>query len=245
MICMVLAAGYATRLYPLTENFPKPLLAVGGKTILDRLLEDIDKQSDITGIVIISNHKFIQHFEQWKESTCFKNPIVIIDDGSVDNDNRLGAVRDIQFAVEKLNINDDLFVIAGDNVVDFSFDNFIKFAKEKNSSCVMCHKENSIQRLQKTAVITKKDNDLIISYEEKPQNPKGNLAVPPFYFYKNSDIKRTEQAIADGCNTDAPGSFAAWLSKKTNMFAWNMTGNRYDIGDLVSYERIKMKFNDC
>lgn len=242
MICMVLAAGYATRLYPLTENFPKPLLDVGGKSILDRLLEDIDKQLEITGIVVISNHKFINHFEQWKRKSSFKNSITVIDDGSTDNDNRLGAVKDIQFAIERLDINDDLLIIAGDNVVDFSFGEFICFAKEKNTSCVMCHKENDIQKLQKTAVITKNNNGLITSYEEKPQKPKGDMAVPPFYFYKNSDIKRIEESIADGCNTDAPGSFAAWLSSKTDMYAWEMTGNRYDIGDLKSYRTVQKIF---
>ena len=239
MICMVLAAGYATRLYPLTENFPKPLLDINGKSILDRLLEDIDKQPDVTGIVVISNHKFISHFEQWKMKSSFKNSIEVIDDGSTDNDNRLGAVKDIQFAVERLDINDDMLLIAGDNVVDFSFGEFICFAKGKNTSCVMCHRENNLQKLQKTAVITKNDNGLITSYEEKPQNPNGNLAVPPFYFYKSSDIKKIEEAIAAGCNTDAPGSFAAWLSKKTDMYAWEMTGNRYDIGDIESYKLVK------
>ncbi|MBO5162622.1 MAG: NTP transferase domain-containing protein, partial [Lachnospiraceae bacterium] len=120
MKCVVLAAGYATRLYPLTENFPKPLLPVGGKPILNWLLDDIDILPEIDGHVIISNHKFISYFTKWKEEQNLKNPITILDDGSLDNDHRLGAVRDIQFAIETLKLEDDLLVIAGDNVLDFS-----------------------------------------------------------------------------------------------------------------------------
>lgn len=239
MVCMVLAAGYATRLYPLTVNFPKPLLDVGGKSILDRLIEDIDKQSEVTEIVIISNHKFIEHFRKWESNQNFIKPMTIIDDGSTDNNNRLGAVRDIQFAVKKLNINDDLLVIAGDNLLDFSICDFLKFSKEKNTSCVMCYGENNLSKLQNTAVITKNSDGLITSYEEKPNNPKGNLAVPPFYFYKNKDANRIAEAINEGCSADAPGSFAAWLSQRTKMFAWQMKGKRYDIGDLANYLNVQ------
>lgn len=233
---IVLAAGYATRLYPLTENFPKPLLPVGDKTILNWLLDDIDSIPEITEHVIISNHKFIKHFEEWKAQQHYTKPIVILDDGSTDNEHRLGAVKDILYAVESLKIEEDALVIAGDNLVDFTFGAFLDFVKEKNTSCVMCHKENVLEKQQKTAIITRNDNALITSYEEKPKNPKGNLAVPPFYYYKVADLLRIEEAITDGCNVDAPGSLAAWLSGKTEMHAWLMSGKRYDIGDRKSYE---------
>ena len=154
MKCVVLAAGYATRLYPLTENFPKPLLPVGGKPILNWLLDDIDMLPEIDEHVIISNHKFISHFTKWKEEQNLKNPITILDDGSLDNDHRLGAVRDIQFAIETLKLEDDLLVIAGDNVLDFSLAGFVAYMREKGKSCVMCHEENNIQKQQKTAIIT-------------------------------------------------------------------------------------------
>ena len=133
MICMVLAAGYATRLYPLTENFPKPLLKVKDKTILDWLLDDIDSAKEISKYVIISNHKFVEHFENWAKNKKLSAPIVVLDDGSTDNDNRLGAVKDIEFAIEKENIDEDLLIIAGDNVLDFSFGGFINYFKEKKS----------------------------------------------------------------------------------------------------------------
>lgn len=240
MKCLILAAGYATRLYPLTENFPKPLLKVGEKTILDWLVDDIASTGFVDGFVVISNHKFTQHFEEWAKT---KNvPVTVVDDGTSTNETRLGAVRDIQFALDTLDINEDVLVIAGDNVLDFSFAGFISYAKEKGTSCVMCHEENELVKQRKTAIICFDEQGLITSYEEKPQQPKGNHAVPPFYYYRAEDVKRIPEALADGCSVDAPGSFAAWLSQKTDVHAWVMPGKRYDIGNLESYESVQKTY---
>lgn len=245
MKCLILAAGYATRLYPLTENFTKPLLKVGEKSILDWLVDDLVETTDIDEFVVISNHKFATHFEEWKnskEKTRFYE-ITVIDDGTSTNESRLGAVKDIQLAVEKLKLTDDLLVMAGDNVLDFSLSKFVEFAKKKGTSCVMCHEENELKKQQKTAIITVNKNDLITFYEEKPKEPKGNLAVPPFYCYRSVDVKRIQEALDSGCGYDAPGSFAAWLSKQTPMHAYKMPGKRYDIGDINSYEYVKSVFS--
>ena len=133
MKSIVLAAGYATRLYPLTENFPKPLLEVAGKSILDHLLDDIDTISGIDEHIIISNHKFLHHFEEWKKNCKLKNPVTIIDDGSMTNETRLGAVCDIQFAIETLNLDDDLLIVAGDNLLDFSLSSMVPFSSATSS----------------------------------------------------------------------------------------------------------------
>ncbi len=244
MKCLILAAGYATRLYPLTENFPKPLLKVGEKAILDWLVDDLVETTDLDEFVVISNHKFAQHFEDWKNNKQKVRPyaITVIDDGTSTNETRLGAVKDIQLAVDKLNLTDDLLVMAGDNVLDFSLSEFVCFAKAKGTSCVMCHEENELKKQQKTAIITVDEEGLITSYEEKPQEPKGNLAVPPFYYYKAQDVKRIPEALASGCGYDAPGSFAAWLSHQTTMHAYRMLGKRYDIGDMASYEAVQKIF---
>lgn len=242
MKCVILAAGYATRLYPLTENYPKPLLTVGDKTIIDWLIDDIKDHNAIDEFVIISNHKFVESFNQWKNNRT-DIAIRIVDDGTTTNENRLGAVKDIQLAVELLGIKEDVFVLAGDNILDFSLKGFLDYANDKNASCVMCHTENELRKQQKTAIITVDDNGLITSYEEKPKNPKSNLAVPPFYYYKNEDIKLINEAINNGTGTDAPGSFAAWLSKQRPMYAYLMPGKRYDIGDLESYEYVKSVFS--
>ena len=234
MRAIILAAGYATRLYPLTENFPKPLLPVGGKPILDWLIEDLSPVVD--GFLVVTNHKFAGHFRAWSGEKSGAE-ITVIDDGTESNETRLGAVKDIQLAAR--GIDDDLIVMAGDNVLDFSLVPFIHFAREKGTSCVMCHEERSLTALQKTAVITVDGDALITSYEEKPREPKGNLAVPPFYYYRKGDLTRIEEALAEGCGYDAPGSYAAWLSGRTPMHAWKMPGKRHDIGDMKSYEAVK------
>ncbi|MBQ3079796.1 MAG: nucleotidyltransferase family protein [Clostridia bacterium] len=241
MKCLILAAGYATRLFPLTENFPKPLLQVGKSTILDMLIDDIASTGFIDEYVVISNHRFYEHFSKWSDTR--RETIHVIDDGTMTNETRLGAVRDILFAVESMNICDDVLVIAGDNVLDFSLKGFLEFSKEKGASCVMCHEENDPAKKRKTAIITKDANGLITSYEEKPAVPKGNHAVPPFYAYPERDIKRIPEALCEGMNADAPGSFAAWLSKNEDVYAYEMPGKRYDVGDLESYEEVKRRFD--
>ena len=233
MKCIILAAGYATRLYPLTENFPKPLLKVGEKGILDWLVDDVAPLTD--EFIVVSNHKFAEQFKAWSRGKPQR--IRVIDDGTESNETRLGAVKDIQLAAEDM--DDDCLVMAGDNVLDFSIQHFVRFAIGKGTSCVMCHEENRLAALQKTAVITVDDNNLITSYEEKPREPKGHLAVPPFYFYRVADIRRIQEALDAGCGYDAPGSFAAWLSGQTPMHAFIMPGKRYDIGDMKSYETVQ------
>lgn len=234
MKCIIIAAGYATRLYPLTENFPKPLLEVGGKPILDWLIEDIEPYVD--EIIVVTNHKFAGIFNEW---SLGREKIRIIDDGTTTNETRLGAVKDIQLAAVE---HEDYLVMAGDNMLDFSLRGFIEYQKSVGTSCVMCHEENRLEALRKTAVITTTSQGLITSYEEKPQVPKGNLAVPPFYIYRSEDVKRISEALEDGCGYDAPGSFAAWLSHHAQMHAYVMPGKRYDIGDIASYEAVKEKF---
>ena len=236
MKCLILAAGYATRLYPLTENFPKPLLKVGEKPILDWLVDDVSPAID--EFIVVSNHKFAHFFEEWAKSKPEK--IRVVDDGTETNETRLGAVRDIALGLE--GSADDVFVMAGDNVLDFSLLQFVSFFREKNASCVMTHEENRLEKQQKTAIITFDANARITSYEEKPQQPKGNHAVPPFYCYKAEDAERIAEALADGCNADAPGSFAAWLSSHAPLYAFEMPGKRYDIGDAKSYARVQEEY---
>ena len=160
MKCLILAAGYATRLYPLTENFPKPLLEVQGKTILDWLIEDIEKSGLIGEYVVISNHKFAEHFEKWADG---KDKITVVDDGTDSNETRLGAVKDIQYAIDKHNLDDEMLVIAGDNLLDFSLTTFIEYAKDKKASCIMRYFEPSEERLHKCGVVTIDDLDKILN----------------------------------------------------------------------------------
>lgn len=240
MICLILAAGYATRLYPLTENFPKPLLKVGEKTILDHLTDDINAGGKVSEFVVISNHKFAHHFEDWAKTKSYK--ITVVDDGTSTNETRLGAVKDIKFAIDKLSLSDDMFIIAGDNVLDFSLNKFVDYSVAKNASCVMRYFEPEANKLKKSGVLEIDDNDLVLSMQEKPAEPKSNWCCPPFYFYKKADIARIDEAIDDGCGVDAPGSLVSWMCKKSSVYAFEMPGSRYDIGNLESYELVQKTY---
>lgn len=240
MKCLILAAGYATRLYPLTENFPKPLLKVQDKTILDWLIDDIDGAGLVDEYVVISNHKFAHHFEEWAKTKTQK--VTVVDDGTSTNETRLGAVCDIKFAVDQLSLSGDFLVIAGDNVLDFSLQHFVRYASEKQTSCVMRFFEPSEERLHKCGVLQVDETDRIVGMEEKPAEPKSHWCCPPFYYYKAEDANRIPDAIANGCGTDAPGSFIAWLCQQTIVHAMEMPGKRYDIGNLQSYEQVQKDY---
>lgn len=266
MKCVVIAAGYATRLGELTKNFPKPLLKIGNNTILGRMLDDIDKIPEIDEHIIITNHKFAPIFEQWAKDESQKStldlrpqtsdrrwskPITIVDDGTETNETRLGAVRDLIYAINggvipgdkefsilksQLSIlNDDLLVVAADNLLFFSFSEFVKFAKEKGTSCIMCHEQPSIEKLQRTGVVELDENNKVLDMEEKPQHPKSHWAVPPFYIYLKQDLDLVRHSAENGCGKDAPGNLAHYMVEHTTMHAWPMSAGRFDIGSLDTY----------
>ncbi len=237
MKCLILAAGYATRLYPLTENFPKPLLQVRDKTILDWLVDDIDSLGLVDQFIVISNHRFAHHFDAWAKTKT--QSILVLDDGTDSNETRLGAVKDILFAIRTQRLYEDLLVIAGDNVLDFSLTGFVRYALKKKTSCILRYHEPRSEKLRKSGVVEVDGEDRVLSMEEKPAQPKSQWCCPPFYFYTREDSLRIAQAIADGCGTDAPGSFIAWLCQRSPVHAMQMPGSRYDIGDLESYRHVR------
>ena len=240
MKCLILAAGYATRLYPLTKNFPKPLLKVQDRTILDWLLEDIDRSGTLDQYVVISNHKYVAHFQSWADDRTL--PITVVDDGTESNETRLGAVRDIQFAIDALGLDDDLLIIAGDNLLDFSLQGFLEYAQRKQTTCIMRYWEENEEKLRSTGVAVVDAEDRILDMEEKPSVPKSHWCTPPFYICKQNDIPLVRKGIEAGCGVDAPGSFFAWLSRQTPVHAYEMPGRRYDIGTMDSYEKVKRTF---
>lgn len=240
MKCIILAAGYATRLYPLTENFPKPLLDVQGKSILEWLVKDVETIEQIDEVIIVSNHKFYQHFLLWKSTLDTRLTVTVIDDGSTTNDNRLGAVRDIGFAVEKCCIEEDILVMAGDNLLDFSIKGFVDFYNRKKAACIMRHYEPSVERLRRTGVAVVDEDSRVLLMQEKPRQPQSNWAVPPFYIYPYGDLKYVLEGINSKlCGIDAPGSFIAWFCQKADVYAYLMPGKRYDIGNMDSYQYVQ------
>ena len=239
---IVIAAGYATRLGELTKNFPKPLLKIGENTILGRMLDDIDRIPEIDEHIIITNHKFAGIFEEWAAKQSYTKPVTIVDDGTETNDTRLGAVCDLLFAMDKLKIDDDMLVVAADNILFFSFQEFVDFAKAKGTSCIMCHEQPSIEKLQRTGVIVLDDNDKVLNMEEKPLEPKSHWAVPPFYIYLKKDLDKVRHSVENGCGKDAPGNLAHYMVEQVEMHAWKMTAGRFDIGSLDTYKEACEKF---
>lgn len=260
---IVIAAGYATRLGELTRNFPKPLLQIGQNTILGRMMDDIDRIPQIDEHIIITNHKFAPIFEEWAGKQTYTKPITILDDGTETNETRLGAVCDLLMAIDHiehrqqplptdssvilseakdLNTPTDLLVVAADNLLFFSFQEFVDFALQKGTSCIMCHEQPSIEKLQRTGVIVMDEQNKVLNMEEKPQVPKSHWAVPPFYIYLKKDLDLVKQSVANGCGKDAPGNLAHYMVEKTTMHAWPMSAGRFDIGSLDTYYEACEKF---
>ena len=265
---IVIAAGYATRLGELTKNFPKPLLKIGENTILGRMLDDIDQIPEVDEHIIVTNHKFAPIFEEWVKTNTnrtngtnkWQKPITIVDDGTETNETRLGAVCDLLFVLDKLDqrtkssLNrvdlggsedlggSDLLVVAADNLLFFSFQEFVDFAKEKKTSCIMCHEQPSIEKLQRTGVVELDEHLRVLNMEEKPAVPKSHWAVPPFYIYLKKDLELIRHAVENGCGKDAPGNLAHYMVEHTTMHAWPMTAGRFDIGSLDTYYEAVEKF---
>ena len=243
---IVIAAGYATRLGELTRNFPKPLLKIGDSTILGRMLDDIDQIPEIDEHIIVTNHRFASVFEDCASSQHYTKNITVVDDGTSTNETRLGAVRDLQFAIEKAGVNDDMLVVAADNLLFFSFKGFVDFAKEKGTPCIMCHEQTSKEKLQRTGVVVLDDDNRVLNMEEKPQEPKSTWAVPPFYIYKRENIDMIMHAIENGCGFDAPGNLAHYMVDNVEMHAWPMAGTgenlRFDIGSIDTYNEACEKY---
>lgn len=256
---IVIAAGYATRLGELTKNFPKPLLKIGDSTILGRMLDDIDTIPEIDEHIIITNHRFASIFEDWAKEQHYTKKITVIDDGTSTNETRLGAVRDLQFAIdvlqkrEMVNGNssnskwpDDMLVVAADNLLFFSFKGFVDFAKEKGTPCIMCHEQPVREKLQRTGVVVLDENNKVLNMEEKPEEPKSTWAVPPFYIYRKENIDMIMHAIENGCGFDAPGNLAHYMVDNVPMHAWPMAGTgenlRFDIGSLDTYKEACEKY---
>lgn len=265
MKSIIIAAGYATRLGELTKNFPKPLLKIGNNTILGRMLDDIDTIPDIDEHVIVTNHKFAPIFEEWAQQQHYTKPITIIDDGTETNDTRLGAVCDMLLAIDHIdshrqqpspaaianthnsefrihNSGTDLLILAADNLLFFSFREFVDFAKQKGTSCIMCHHQPSVEKLQRTGVIVMDENNKVLNMEEKPLVPKSEWAVPPFYIYLAKDLDLVRHSVENGCGKDAPGNLAHYMVEHTDMHAWPMSAGRFDIGSLDTYYEACEKF---
>ena len=230
MKCILLCAGYATRLFPLTENFPKALLEVGGRAILDYTLDKVNEIEAIDEIYLVTNAKYTPHFEKWASEKNNIKPITVFNDGTTNNDDRLGAIGDINFAIESANINDDILVLATDNLFEFKLVDFYNFYKSKNSPSVCVRKEEDINLLKRVGVAKLDDNMKIIDFEEKPAEPKSQYAVYAEYIYPKEVLPEIKKYLEEGNSCDAPGNLVAYMYKKMPTYAYAFEGTCFDIG---------------
>ena len=237
MKVIVLAAGYGTRLYPLTKDTPKPLVKVAGVPILEHILNQIYRLPGVSEIIVVSNNRFFPNFEEWLLSFDSKVPIKLLNDGSNSNDDRLGALGDIEFAVKKIGINEEVLVIAGDNLFEFSLSNLHLFFRQKKSSVVALYdlKDKSLLA-GKFGVAQIDENSRIVGFEEKPQSPKSTLASTACYFFTKEDLASLSVCMSEQKKPDNLGDFVRWLSLRKNVYGFAFSEKWFDIG---SHEQLK------
>lgn len=242
MKAIILAAGYATRLYPLTKDMPKALLEVQNKAIIDYILDEINLISDIDEVFVISNAVFYDKFLEWKDSATRIKPVTILNDNTHNNEERLGAIGDISLLINTFHIDEDVLIIAGDNLFDFKLTDFYDSYKSHLKDCVCVKKYDNKEELKSFAVASISDKNIITDLVEKPQNPKSDIAVFATYIYTKDTVKLFQKYLDEGHNKDAPGYFLEYLYKIKDVFAYEFSGNCIDIGTLSSYEYVKEHF---
>lgn len=239
MKAIILCAGYATRLYPLTENQPKGLLPLNGKPIIEYLAEKIEKIDVVDEIILISNHKFYQNFLDWANAYTPTRSIklTVLDDGTTSNEDRLGAIGDIQFTIDALDIDDELIIYASDNYFTFELTDFYNFYREKNADCVLASEFEDVEFLAKNfAVGWLDENNKILDIKEKPGGvPNSNVGIWAGYFYTRETVKMFKQYLNEGNSKDSPGNFPVWLHKIKDVFAFVFEGECFDIGTKEVY----------
>ena len=242
MYAVLLAAGYATRLYPLTKDRPKPLLPVGGRPIIDYLVDRLDAAPEITRMVLVTNARFRAAFQEWSAGRRTRAPIEVLDDGSTCNEDRLGAVADFRLAVQHADApGESAYVLATDNLPRFDLLDIIGFSAERGSSAVFACRTNP-ERLKRVGVALLDGEGRIVDFEEKPERPKSDLRVPPFYVYTPQAVRLVSGFLDEGNNPDAPGHFLSWLCAREPVYALRRAEGTYDIGTLATYHAVCAEF---
>ena len=241
MDAIILAAGYATRLHPLTENTPKPLLHVAGNPIIEHIIKKLEVIENLNKIYIITNDKFEMRFTEWLKSFDANKPVEIINDGTKSNEGRLGALGDVHYVINNKNVDDDILVIAGDNLFEMPLTDVANFFKKINSNVLVLHDVKDID-LARNYGIVEVSNSIVINFEEKPVSPKSTLASTGIYIFPKKTLPLLKKYIHDGHNPDKSGSFIEWLHKIDKVYAYVTDKDWYDIGSLEQLEKADKNF---
>lgn len=242
MHVIIPVAGYATRLYPLTENTPKALLPINGITILDTILENAEKISVVNKVTLVSNDKFCENFKSWAKTYKGRLHISIINDKTTTNEERLGAIGDINLAIESKNIDEDILVLAGDNYFTYDLKKVYEYYKEMNTNLIIGSRVgNEILKQRKYGIVEIDSTGKVIGFEEKPENPKSNIVVPAIYFYKKETVPLFRVFLNEGNNKDAMGGIISYLYSRTPIHCYFADGEFTDIGTLETYNELNKK----
>lgn len=241
MKAIILAAGYATRLYPLTRDRAKALLPIGGKPMIDYIVEQMDTVAELDEIYVVTNSRFAAQFREWAGQVKSRAAVTILDDGTTCDENRLGAIGDISFVIEEMRIDDELMVIAGDNFFTYSLRDYVDFFHEKGCDCVCVKEWADEKELSQFGVALLDADGRVLDIEEKPEKPKSHLAVFAAYLYRRDTVPLFAEYLSAGNKPDAPGNFPAWLHKRKEVYAYAFEGECYDIGTPESYREVQKR----
>jgi glucose-1-phosphate thymidylyltransferase len=233
MKVLILAAGYATRLYPLTLTRPKPLLDVAGKPMIEHVLDNIAPIPGIDRVFVVTNAKFADQFQQWADhyrATKSKLNFTIINDGSTDDSNKLGAIGDLNLVLNREKLDDDLIVVAGDNLFSQSVEEFGKFCRAKNAPVLAVYDVGNLEEIKKYNAITMDKDGRITFFEEKPKQPQSTVTGIALYFYPKASLPLVRQYVAEGNNPDQPGRLVQWMYPRMPFYTWRVPGLWFDIG---------------
>jgi glucose-1-phosphate thymidylyltransferase len=247
MKVLILAAGYATRLYPLTLTRPKPLLDVAGKPMIEHVLDNIAPIPEIDRVYVVTNAKFAEQFQTWADDYRAKKSklnFTIINDGSTDDTNKLGAIGDLNLVLEREKIDDDLIVVAGDNLFSQSVEGFGRYCRSKNAPVLAVYDVGNLEEIKKYNAITIDSDARITFFEEKPKQPQSTITGIALYFYPKSSLPLIRQYVAEGNNPDQPGRLVQWLYTRTPFYTWRVPGLWYDIGSKETLDEANRIFGE-
>jgi glucose-1-phosphate thymidylyltransferase len=245
MKVIILAAGYATRLYPLTLNTPKPLLPVAGKPMVDHVLDNLAPIGGIDRIYVVTNAKFATHFQQWADdyrARKAKLDFTVVNDGSTDDSNKLGAIGDIHYVLQTQRVEDDILVVAGDNLFSEKLGDFGRVCREKNAPVLALYDVGDLEQIKKYNAITLDPAGRITFFEEKPRNPASTLTGIALYYYPRHTLPLIRQYMAEGNNPDQPGRLVQWLYPRVPFHTWQVPGLWFDIGSKETLEEANRLF---
>lgn len=245
MNVVFLCAGYGTRLYPLTQHKPKALLPIAGEPLLNHLIRKLEPISALEKIVLVSNGRFHASFCEWQRTLGGKRKVSVINDGTLDPEHRLGAIKDLKLTLDFLGAKQDLLVLAGDNLSDASLVPFVSFSESKRPGCsVGVYDVRDLEQAKRFGLIKMDSSSKITAFFEKPNDPPATLASMGIYYFSTQSFSHLDRFLAGGQNHDAPGYYVGWLSKEMDCFAFPFSGKWFDIGDSNSYQEADRYFSD-